>query len=125
VIDHLWIRVADIAASKRFYESIAPAAGLRMAYDAPDRVRFTAGSGSFSVVRGTPTEHLHMAFPTNDDGDVERFHELATSAGYRSNGPPGERRRYHPGYYAAYIFDPDGNNIEVVNHHRGESRAGR
>jgi hypothetical protein len=50
---------------------------------------------------------------------VRRFHEVATAAGYRSEGAPGERRRYHPGYYAAYVLDPDGNNVEVVNHHRG------
>jgi catechol 2,3-dioxygenase-like lactoylglutathione lyase family enzyme len=117
-IDHLWIRVADVAASRRFYETIAPAAGLHIVYDAPDRVRFTGGSGSFSVVKGPATEHLHMAFGTGDDADVRRFHELAIEAGYRSNGPPGERPRYHPGYYAAYVLDPDGNNIELVNHHR-------
>jgi catechol 2,3-dioxygenase-like lactoylglutathione lyase family enzyme len=58
-----------------------------------------------------------MAFPTVDDGEVERFHAAAIEAGYESNGGPAERRRYHPGYYAAYILDPDGNNIEVVNHH--------
>ena len=63
-------------------------------------------------------EHLHLAFPTDDDAVVQRFHQAATDAGYRSNGPPGERPRYHPGYYAAYVLDPDGNNIEVVNHHR-------
>jgi hypothetical protein len=49
---------------------------------------------------------------------VRRFHADATAAGYRSNGEPGERARYHDGYYAAYVLDPDGNNIEVVNHHR-------
>jgi catechol 2,3-dioxygenase-like lactoylglutathione lyase family enzyme len=117
VIDHLWIRVADVAAAKRFYETIAPYAGLRLVYDTPDRVRFAGATGSFSLVSGRPTEHLHMAFPTDDDGDVQRFHEAATGAGYRDNGPPGERPRYHPGYYAAYVLDPDGNNIEVVNHH--------
>jgi catechol 2,3-dioxygenase-like lactoylglutathione lyase family enzyme len=118
-VDHLWIRVADVAAAKRFYETIAPHAGLRLAREAPDRVHFAAGDGgSFALVRGTPTENLHMAFPTDDDGDVQRFHQAATDAGYRSKGPPGERPRYHPGYYAAYVLDPDGNNIEVVNHHR-------
>jgi catechol 2,3-dioxygenase-like lactoylglutathione lyase family enzyme len=117
-IDHLWIRVSDLAAAKRFYETIAPHAGLRLVDETPDRVRFAGSSGSFSLVRGTPTEHLHMAFPTDDDGDVQRFHQAAIDAGYTDNGPPGERPRYHPGYYAAYVLDPDGNNIEVVNHHR-------
>jgi catechol 2,3-dioxygenase-like lactoylglutathione lyase family enzyme len=118
IIDHLWIRVADVAASRRFYEEIAPHAGLRLAYERPDRVGFARASGSFSLVRGAPTEHLHMAFGTDDDGDVRRFHEVATAAGYRSDGLPGERPRYHPGYYAAYVLDPDGNSVEVVNHHR-------
>ena len=93
-------------------------AGLRVRDDTPDRVQFTGGSGSFSLVKGTPTEHLHLAFPTDDDAVVQRFHQAATDAGYPSNGPPGERPRYHPGYYAAYVLDPDGNNVEVVNHHR-------
>ncbi len=118
IVDHLWIRVADVAAAKRFYETIAPHAGLRLRDETPDRVQFAGASGSFSLVRGTPTENLHLAFRTDDDGDVQRFHQAATGAGYRSKGPPGERLRYHPGYYAAYILDPDGNNVEVVNHHR-------
>jgi catechol 2,3-dioxygenase-like lactoylglutathione lyase family enzyme len=118
VVDHLWIRVADVAAGRRFYETIAPHAGLRLTGDEPERAHFAGSSGSFSLVHGTPTENLHMAFPTDDDADVQRFHEAATSAGYASKGPPGERPRYHPGYYAAYVLDPDGNNIEVVNHHR-------
>jgi catechol 2,3-dioxygenase-like lactoylglutathione lyase family enzyme len=118
IVDHLWIRVADVAAARRFYQAIAPHAGLRLKEDTSDRVTFGGASGSFSVVRGTPTENLHMAFPTEDDGDVQRFHQVATDAGYTSNGSPGERPRYHPGYYSAYVLDPDGNNIEVVNHHR-------
>jgi catechol 2,3-dioxygenase-like lactoylglutathione lyase family enzyme len=118
IIDHLWIRVADIPAAKTFYETIAPPAGLRLSDDTADRVEFAGTSGSFSLVAGTPTEHLHIAFPTDDDAEVRRFHQAATEAGYRSKGPPGERPQYHPGYYAAYVLDPDGNNIEVVNHHR-------
>jgi catechol 2,3-dioxygenase-like lactoylglutathione lyase family enzyme len=118
IVDHLWIRVAAVDAAKRFYETIAPYAGLSVRDDTPDRVQLAGSSGSFSLVSGTPTEHLHLAFPTDDDSDVQQFHEVATDAGYRSNGPPGERPRYHPGYYAAYVLDPDGNNVEVVNHHR-------
>jgi catechol 2,3-dioxygenase-like lactoylglutathione lyase family enzyme len=118
-VDHVWIRVADVAASRRFYETIAPHAGLRLELDTPERARFAGATGSFSLLNGTPTENVHLAFPTGDDGDVVRFHEAATEAGYESKGSPGERPRYHPGYYAAYVLDPDGNNIEVVNHHRG------
>jgi catechol 2,3-dioxygenase-like lactoylglutathione lyase family enzyme len=118
VVDHLWLRVADVAASKEFYEAVAPHAGFRLKHDAPDRCQFVGESGSFSVVAGTPTEHVHLAFGTSDDAKVEAFHRAATEAGYRDNGPPRERPIYHPGYYGAYILDPDGNNIEVVNHHR-------
>src|SRR4029453_16252377 len=57
-IDHLWVRVADVAAAKRFYETIAPHAGFRLKHDTPERARFVGESGSFSLVAGTPTEHL-------------------------------------------------------------------
>jgi catechol 2,3-dioxygenase-like lactoylglutathione lyase family enzyme len=117
-IDHLWIRVADVAAAKRFYETIAPHAGFRLKHDAPERAQFAGESGSFSVVRGTPTEEMHMAFPASENETVDAFHRAATEAGYRDNGAPGERPVYHEGYYGAYVLDPDGNNIEVVNHNR-------
>ena len=120
IVDHVWIRVTDVGAAKRFYETIAPHAGLRLEQDRPERAQFAGTSGTLSVVGGAAatTENVHVAFPTGDDGDVERFHEAATGAGYRSKGSPGERPQYHPGYFAAYVLDPDGNNIEVVNHHR-------
>jgi len=57
-----------------------------------------------------------MAFPADDNAGVDAFHRAATAAGYRDNGAPGEREHYHPGYYGAFVLDPDGNNIEVVNH---------
>jgi catechol 2,3-dioxygenase-like lactoylglutathione lyase family enzyme len=117
-VDHVWIRVADVERARGFYDTIAPPAGLRKDRDTDDRVQYRGSTGTFSLLPGEPTEHLHMAFPTSDDGDVERFHAAAVAAGYESNGEPGERARYHPGYYAAFVLDPDGNNIEVVNHHR-------
>jgi catechol 2,3-dioxygenase-like lactoylglutathione lyase family enzyme len=118
-VDHLWIRVADVGASKRFYETVAPHAGFRLSRDTPDRAQFKGESGSFSVVAGTPTEHVHMAFPASDNETVKKFHRAAIEAGYRDNGEPGERAVYHPGYFGAFVLDPDGNNIEVVNHNRG------
>jgi catechol 2,3-dioxygenase-like lactoylglutathione lyase family enzyme len=118
-VDHLWIRVADVAASKRFYETVAPHAGLRLRTDTAERAQFVGESGSFSVVAGTPTEHVHMAFAATENATVDAFHRAATEAGYRDNGAPGERPEYHPGYYAAFVLDPDGNNVEVVNHNRG------
>jgi catechol 2,3-dioxygenase-like lactoylglutathione lyase family enzyme len=118
IVDHLWIRVADLGRARDFYDTIAPHAGLRKGRDTAERVMYRGVTGTFLLLPGEPTEHLHMAFPTTDDVDVQRFHAAAVAAGYESNGEPGERRRYHPGYYAAFVLDPDGNNIEVVNHNR-------
>jgi predicted lactoylglutathione lyase len=66
-----------------------------------------------------PTENLHVAFPAPDRQTVDDFHRTATAAGYESNGEPGERPQYHPGYYAAFVIDPDGANVESVFHGRG------
>jgi catechol 2,3-dioxygenase-like lactoylglutathione lyase family enzyme len=119
LIDHLWIRVADVAAAKRFYEIVAPHAGLTLWRDLPERAQFSRmGGGSFSLVPGDPTENLHMAFGCGDDGRVRNFYAALVAAGYESIGEPGERPFYHRGYYAAYVRDPDGNNIELVNHNR-------
>ena len=108
-VDHLWIRVADLEASTRFYETVAPAAGFHVGRELADRTLFACFGGSFSIVSGgAPTENEV----------VDRFHRDATAAGYRDNGAPGERAIYHPGYYGAFVLDPDGNNIEVVNHNR-------
>jgi catechol 2,3-dioxygenase-like lactoylglutathione lyase family enzyme len=115
MIDHLWLRVADVAASKRFCETIAPYAGFRPRPPGSRVDGFTTDTGSFSIVPGEPTVGLHMAFPARDNTTVDAFHRAATSAGYRDNGGPGERP-YHEGYYSAFVLDPDGNNIEVVNH---------
>lgn len=117
-IDHLWIRVADVGAAKRFYETVAPHAGFRLKHDAPDRAQFVGEGGSFSLVAGTPTEHLHMAFPADEDSTVAAFHQALLDAGYRDNGRPRERPIYHEGYFGAYVLDPDGNNVELVNHNR-------
>ncbi len=118
-VDHLWIRVSDVDASTRFYELVGPAAGFRVGSELGDRTSFACVSGSFSVVAGEePTENVHLAFGATDDETVDRFHRDATAAGYRDNGPPGERSGYHEGYYGAYVLDPDGNNVEVVNHNR-------
>ena len=67
---------------------------------------------------GPPTEQLHMAFPASENTTVDDFHRALTEAGYADNGAPGERLVYHVGYYGAFVLDPDGNNIEVVNHNR-------
>jgi catechol 2,3-dioxygenase-like lactoylglutathione lyase family enzyme len=118
-VDNVTVRVNDVEASTSFYSTIAPAAGLTIRDQTADRAVYSVGAsdGSFSVIAGEPTQDIHVAFSGEDD-DVRRFHADAIAAGYRSNGEPGERPRYHAGYYAAFVLDPDGNNIEVVNHHR-------
>src|SRR5262245_12796115 len=120
-VDHLWIRVGNVEASKRFYETIGPYAAIRGTRRSPERVKFSRGegAGSFSVLTGDHvTEDVHLAFPAPDNRTVDEFHRAAIDAGYRDNGTPGERRVYHPGYYSAYVLDPDGNNVELVNHNR-------
>jgi catechol 2,3-dioxygenase-like lactoylglutathione lyase family enzyme len=118
-IDHLWLRTSDVAAVKAFYETIGPTVGVRLKHEEPDLVRFTDGDGTFTFVRGgEPTEHVHLAFGVPDTAAVDRFHGAATVAGYRDNGGPGERPQYHPGYYGAFVFDPDGHNVEAVYHGR-------
>jgi catechol 2,3-dioxygenase-like lactoylglutathione lyase family enzyme len=117
-IDHLWIRVADRAAAQHFYATIAPYTGFAL-QDDRERSHFAGAGGSFSLVPDTPTtEHVHLAFPARENSTVDAFHRAATEAGYRDHGAPGERAHYHPGYYAAYVLDPDGHNVEVVNHNR-------
>jgi catechol 2,3-dioxygenase-like lactoylglutathione lyase family enzyme len=115
-VDHLWIRVADVARSRRFYEEIAPFAGYRAGTVLPDRAQFEDERGSFSVVAGPRTEHVHLAFPAGDRATVDAFHRSATEAGYVDDGAPGARPAYSFGYYAAYVLDPDGNGVEVVFH---------
>jgi catechol 2,3-dioxygenase-like lactoylglutathione lyase family enzyme len=117
-IDHLWIRVRDVEAAKGFYETVSPHTGFRLRHASPERVHFVGEAASFGLVSGRPTEQVHMAFPADDNGAVDAFHQAATEAGYRDNGAPGERPVYHAGYYGAFVLDPDGNNVEVVNHNR-------
>jgi catechol 2,3-dioxygenase-like lactoylglutathione lyase family enzyme len=118
-IDHLWLRTPDVEASRRFYVTIASSVGIELSRDLPELVRWSDGEGSFSFVAGDePTENVHLAFGVPDVAAVARFHEAAIAAGYRDNGPPGERPHYHPGYHGAFVFDPDGHNVEAVFHDR-------
>jgi catechol 2,3-dioxygenase-like lactoylglutathione lyase family enzyme len=117
-IDHLWIRVGDLDASRRFYTTIAPHAGIAPGDDVSGRVQFRGPDYSFSLTddERPRTEHVHLAFPAGDDATVREFHAAALAAGYTDHGGPGERAVYHPGYYGAFVLDPDGHNVEVVNH---------
>jgi predicted lactoylglutathione lyase len=114
-IDHLWLRTGDIAAVKAFYV----AAGHEIGVDEPDHVQIVTDGGSISYVSGTPvTEHVHVAFSAPTNEAVDAFYKAAIEAGYKDNGAPGERAVYHPGYYGAFVLDPDGHNLEAVNHNR-------
>jgi catechol 2,3-dioxygenase-like lactoylglutathione lyase family enzyme len=115
-IDHLWIGVRDLAAATAFYDTIKRHTGLRDGDRIPGRTQYRGPWATFSLVADgrQPTENLHVAFPAPDRQTVRDFHEAATNAGYESNGEPGGRPRYGAGYYAAFVLDPDGNNIESV-----------
>jgi catechol 2,3-dioxygenase-like lactoylglutathione lyase family enzyme len=119
-VNHLRIRVRDAAASRRFYKTVAPHAGLRLGGDEPGHVQVVGENFSFSLIHDErpPTEHVHLALPARDDATVRAFHAAALAAGYEDHGGPGERAVYHPGYYSAFVLDPDGHNVELVNHHR-------
>jgi catechol 2,3-dioxygenase-like lactoylglutathione lyase family enzyme len=120
-IDHLWFRTQEIEETARFYETVAPVVGIRVERSRPDfiHIRFDDGSGSFSFIGGDErTENVHVAFGVRDLATVERFHEALTAAGFQDNGRPGERPQYHPGYYGAFVLDPNANNVEAVFHDR-------
>ena len=125
-IDHLWLRVRDVNASVAFYETIAPVLGFRLRLREHEWAHFRGGVASFTLTSPASdwsaarplTENVHLAFAAPDTRTVDEFHSVALAAGYRDNGAPGERPEYHPGYYGAYVLDPDGNNVEVVFHDR-------
>lgn len=120
-IDHLWLGVADLDASRRFWEQIAPLLGF-VVEDAKwaDSVVIAADRRHLMLVADgrSPAENLHLAFPVADDAAVAEFHRVATEAGYRDNGGPGERPEYHAGYVGAFVLDPNGWNVEAVSHNR-------
>ncbi len=114
LIDHIHLRAADFAATARFYRAVLDALGVPLISDADDHI---ACDELWIDARGTEAEasHVHLAFQAADREAVRRFHAAGLAAGGRDNGGPGERA-YHPGYYAAFLLDPDGNNIEAVHH---------
>jgi catechol 2,3-dioxygenase-like lactoylglutathione lyase family enzyme len=117
LIDHLHLRTRDFEASKRFYKACMAALDIPL----------VEGDGYFFadelwVDRGEVSTHAHFAFQAKDRATVDRWHAAVIAAGGRDNGPPGERD-YHPGYYAAFAFDPDGNNVEAVYHGPAERSA--
>ena len=113
LFDHIHLRVSDVEASKRFYRAVLASLGL------PDIL--VEGTGFFYADElfvdkaDGYTSRVHLAFQAPDRETVQAFYQAALAAGGNDNGAPGERS-YHPGYYGAFVLDPDGNNIEAVFH---------
>ena len=118
-IDHLTVRVRDYEASKRFYlAALAPFHPKVYEIEGPSWGIGPEGSEDLWIAPGEPSAPVHIAFAAPDRDTVDAFHAAALELGFRDNGAPGERSVYHVGYYSAFVLDPDGNNVEVVNHNR-------
>ena len=129
-IDHLTLFVRDMAASRRFYEAaLAPLHASVIEEPGPPEGWGPAlmigppGSEDLGISPGEPSAPVHVAFAAPDRATVDAFHAAALAAGGTDNGAPGLRPHYHAGYYAAYVLDPDGHNVEAVFHDR--ALAGR
>ena len=125
MIDHTGLQVSDPVASRRFYEGALGPLGYRLVMQMPVSAaggRVVLGYGvppkpDFWVAEGTPeTPRIHIAFRADSRAAVDAFHRAALEAGGRDNGPPGVRTHYHASYYAAFVLDPDGHNVEAVCH---------
>lgn len=125
LIDHVQLVVRDIAASRRFYDAVMAALDLPIGGSAEDYFWFDelfVSTAQSAAAQGTLTGRHHLAFQAQDRAMVEAFHKAALGAGGSDNGAPGERP-YHPGYYACFVIDPDGNNIEAVFHGEADRSA--
>jgi catechol 2,3-dioxygenase-like lactoylglutathione lyase family enzyme len=125
MIDHTGINVTDLAVSKHFYESVLSALDYVVRLEFKTAVGFGADTpdsetdpgGDFWISQGAPfVPRSHIAFRAHSEAQVVAFHEAALAAGASDNGAPGLRTRYHKCYYAAFVLDPDGYNIEAVFH---------
>lgn len=125
LIDHIQLVVRDLDASRKFYDAVLGALGFEVGGEGPDFFwideLFVSTAKSEAAV-GKLTGRHHLAFQAKDRAAVEAFHAAGLKAGATDNGRPGERP-YHPGYYAAFLIDPDGNNIEAVYHGPHERSA--
>lgn len=125
LIDHIQLVVADIKASRRFYEAVFDVLGVPLGGEIGDDFWFDelfVSTKDSQAALGKLTGRHHLAFQAADRAMVEAFYQAGLAAGGRDNGAPGERP-YHPGYYAAFLLDPDGNNIEAVYHGAHERSA--
>ena len=117
--DHLTLRVRDLAASRAFYEAALAPLGVNVHEVGREVVFGPEGAEDLALAEDArPSGPLHLAFLAASREEVDAFHRAALAAGATDNGPPGPRPQYHPGYYGAYVIDPDGNNVEAVFHDR-------
>lgn len=122
LIDHIQLVVDDLAASRRFYEAVLKVLDIPIVGGGEDFFwadEFVVSSAGSPAAQGHLTGRCHLAFQARDRDMVEAFYKAALANGGKDNGAPGERP-YHPGYFAAFVLDPAGNNIEAVYH--GEAR---
>ena len=125
LIDHLQLVVSDLKASRRFYEAVFGVLGIPIGGESEDYFwadELFVSSADSQAAQGKLTGRHHLAFQARDRATVDAFHKAAVAHGGRDNGAPGERP-YHPGYYAAFALDPDGNNIEAVYHGEAQRSA--
>jgi catechol 2,3-dioxygenase-like lactoylglutathione lyase family enzyme len=118
LIDHIQLVVADLPASRRFYEAVFDVLGIPIGGSADTHFWYDelfVSTPDSPEALGKLTGRHHLAFQAADHAMVDAFHKAGLAAGGRDNGAPG-KRPYHPGYYAAFLLDPDGNNIEAVHH---------
>jgi catechol 2,3-dioxygenase-like lactoylglutathione lyase family enzyme len=120
VIDHLAIGVADLDRSRAFYARALAPLGFVELYEGKDGrdVAFgPEGLDDFAISLAYPAgAPIHVAFAADSPQQVDEFYAAAIAAGGRDNGAPGIRSDYSPGYYGAFVLDPDGNNVEAVHH---------
>jgi len=125
LIDHIQLVVRDLPASQAFYSAIfevldIPIAGTGEDYFWADELFVSTAQSK--AAHGKLTGRHHLAFQAPDEATVKAFHKAALAHGGTDNGAPGERP-YHPGYFAAFVLDPDGNNIEAVFHGKAKRSA--
>ena len=120
MIDHVKLFATDPARSRAFYEQALKPLGYRVMLEpAPGVISLSATRPDFWIAPAESAPTLcHLAFRVDSEFEVDAFHAAALAAGGADNGAPGRRPHYHQNYYGAFVLDPDGNNIEVVNHHR-------
>jgi catechol 2,3-dioxygenase-like lactoylglutathione lyase family enzyme len=117
VIDHVVLGVDDVVKSRAFYEQALAPLGVRVVLDLPGYIGFGDGDKPwFFIATRAPSQLVHVAFSAQSRALVDAFHAAAVAAGGKDNGAPGPRPHYHPNYYGAFVYDPDGNNIEAVCH---------